>query len=384
MHLRMIVQRWWATAMMNPSDVFPRFERTKKEHLSEGAQLQLPWLEPFVVNAPSLVGDALDSMLATLADGSPAEAPGENESRQAAVKPPRKGRKGFNHGGRRAGAGRKPAPRAKTLHRARVVHDPDCPVHVVLRLRPEIIPTLRLVQIRKLVKNIVWDQTHPSRIYAEAFRTVEFSIQRHELHLIVEAKALPGVTTKAGKPYTATQALRGGVSGFMISFAHRLNKLAGRGQKGKVWASRYERRDLRTPEAARDALETIFRMGGARGQHVVEEVSGIDEFSSASSFAWFENRPALPEIDEVEEGWPVLGAETALARLAWRAAGPIYSTPLAELRGGESALVIDAFATMHERSPLVDLDDTHREHIRRYGRPTSDIRGAYHPYLDER
>lgn len=289
--------------------------------------------------------------------------------------------KGNNHGGRRPGAGRKRKPQ-KTPHEPRPVHEAAFPVRITLRLRPELIQTLRTLPISKLVKNIAWDQLHPSRIYSEAFRIVDYSIQRHEIELIVEAKAHEGLTTRSGKPYTATQALRGGVSGFMISFAHRFNRLNGR-DRGKVWATRYQRRDLRTPDAMRTALRTLYRMAEDRGEIVHE--SGVDPCSSAVAFSWFENMPSSPEYDEEEEGWPVLPSETALGRGGWRLAGPLYSSIETEVFDLAAPTAKERRDDLIARAtPREYPGEFERHHILCYGRPKSRLRGAWAPYVGER
>lgn len=380
--------------MMNARDLFPRAK--SKRRSPEPVQLDLPWPDAQPLTLGSVDAFEVESPLHTLAraeeferirasevrggSGSPVATDEVLEiwRRRASACRNESKPKNRNHGGRRAGAGRKRNPK-RTPHLARTMHEAEYPVHVIVRVRPEVIQTLRVPSIGKLVKNIVWDQLHPSRIYSQVFRIVQYSIQRHEIHLIAEAKELEGATTKAGKPYTATQALRGGISGFVIAFAHRLNKLCGRGQTGKVWATRYERRDLRTPDAMRTALRTLFRMAEDRGE-VVDE-TGIDPYSSAVAFSYFENAPWGPDYDEEEEGWPPAASETALARGGWRLAGPLYSsieTEVFDLAAPCAKTRMEMLlAATHADVP----EDFHRRHVFCMGRPKSQLRGAYAPYV---
>src|SRR5881394_3461015 len=84
-------------------------------------------------------------------------------------------------GGRREGAGRKPAPRRRVSHRARPEHTARFPLHVVLRtLRG--IPSLRRRRIFDAVRAAV--EAGCSRF---GMRIVHFSVQGNHIHLIVEA-----------------------------------------------------------------------------------------------------------------------------------------------------------------------------------------------------
>ena len=101
-----------------------------------------------------------------------------------------------------------------------------------------------------------------TRRYAPAFKVIEFSIQDDHVHLIVEA---------TGKE-DAGDALRSGISGLVISFAKRLNKLLGR--KGKVWGDRWHGHELATPSEVRNTLVSSRRSRGRHARSIPCRVEG--------------------------------------------------------------------------------------------------------------
>jgi REP element-mobilizing transposase RayT len=113
-------------------------------------------------------------------------------------------------GGRRKGAGRPRTARPSVPHVARPPHKRRHPVHVTLRAKRGL-PYFRRQAVASLVRRVLEKQT--TRPYEKTFQVVHFSIQDDHLHLIVEAD---------------DDALRTGVSGFVISFARRLNRMLDR------------------------------------------------------------------------------------------------------------------------------------------------------------
>lgn len=240
------------------------------------------------------------------------------------------------HGGKRAGSGRKRGRRPATLHRRRPKHDPRRPVHVVCRVRVGLMLTLRNPMILKLVKEVLRDQRRSPRPYRKSFRAVEFSVQRGHIHLIVEAWNEPGVVKENGQPYTADDALSGGVRGFEIAFAMRLNRLFGRREKanGKVWFGRYYRVDISSPTQMKRVLRYIFRNGTKHGE-TQGIIRGLDVYSSGIRFPFFEDQPVMPPdpLDSTEP-WPAREIRTWLLREGWRRGedGPLYSSLAAQER----------------------------------------------------
>ncbi len=205
-------------------------------------------------------------------------------------------------GGKRSGAGRKrKSERARTFvaHRARPVHKKRHPVHVTVRARKGL-PSFRHQLVHDMVKQIL-EQQQRVRRYRADFQVVHYSVQSNHLHLVIEA------TDKA--------AMRSGVSGLVIAFAKRLNKLLSR-VTGKVWQGRYHSRDLTTPSDVRNALVYLlqnFRKHGATTYGPV-----VDHYSSALRFSgWSTWVGSLPDPSPLParrprtwllgEGWSTRG-----------------------------------------------------------------------------
>lgn len=148
-------------------------------------------------------------------------------------------------GGKRAGAGR-PRKLAKDRtfipHHPRPVHKKRHPTHVTLRARRGL-PTFRSQRVHTMLRGILERQLLRRR-YRDDFQVVHYSIQSNHLHVIVES--------------TDNRAMRSGVSGLVIAFAKRLNKLLQR-LTGKVWSDRYHARELTTPREVRRALVYVLQ-----------------------------------------------------------------------------------------------------------------------------
>jgi len=114
----------------------------------------------------------------------------------------------FRRGGKRRGAGRKPrGARAGERHAARPAFKSHHPLHVVMRVVPEV-GSLR----RRAMYKALRDATITAAL-RERFRIVHISLQRTHVHLLVEADH------KA--------ALGRGMQGFLISAARRINTALG-------------------------------------------------------------------------------------------------------------------------------------------------------------
>jgi hypothetical protein len=145
-----------------------------------------------------------------------------------------------------------------------------------------------------------------TRAYEPAFQVAHFSVQESHVHLIVEAN---------------DDALRTGVSGFVISFARRLNRLLRR--KGRVWSERYHRHELTTPRAVHHVLAYVFnnyRKHGVRVRGLPPDLGFADHYSSAPRFrAW-----TVPVVHFADtEPWPRVTARTWLLGKGWQTHGPI-------------------------------------------------------------
>ncbi|ACL67417.1 protein of unknown function DUF1568 [Anaeromyxobacter dehalogenans 2CP-1] len=194
------------------------------------------------------------------------------------------------HGGRRAGAGRKPSgARAGVSHHGRPAVTGSTPVDVTLRVLPHV---WNLRSLRAL--RVIEEALEAATAARSTFRVVHFSLQGNHLHLIVEAEE--------------ARALSAGMQGLCIRLAKGLNRMMGR--RGKVFADRYHARVLATPSEVRNALAYVLlnhrshlaRMGKPVGH------GGVDRFSSGWWFdGWRGGGPAMttapPKVTAAPRTW---------------------------------------------------------------------------------
>jgi REP element-mobilizing transposase RayT len=196
-----------------------------------------------------------------------------------------------SRGDRREGAGCKPAPGRRTApHRRRAKHDRHCPSHVTLRACADV-PSLRGDRLSRILQRTLGAANRGD------FRVLHFSLQRDHMHLLVEADGPLG--------------FRRGVQGLAVRLAKAVNRLVGR--RGRVWASRYHCRLLRTPREVRNAL--VYVLNNWRKHE--RDVRGLDPSSSARFFDGWQN------VVPVAVAAPVARARTWLVRVGWRRYGAI-------------------------------------------------------------
>jgi len=163
-------------------------------------------------------------------------------------------------GGKRAGAGRKPAGRlAGVSHARRPKLAARHPVHVTMKLSAGL-PSLRSrAPFRRITAAFSASRVRPG------FRLVQFSVQSNHVHLVVEADG--------------TRELSRGMQGLGVRVARSLNRLWRR--RGKLFADRYHARILRTPREVRNALAYVLRNSERHGTRYLD---GPDPFSSGDAF----------------------------------------------------------------------------------------------------
>src|SRR5687767_9903094 len=140
-------------------------------------------------------------------------------------------------GGARKGAGRNPnGPRAMVSRNARPPLNGRHPVHVTMRVLPEI-PSLRVLNgwVRRA---LIAGADKPG------FRLIHFSIQGNHIHLIAEADD--------------TVRLSRGMQGLTIRIARALNEALSR-KRGKVFSDRYHQHVLTSPSETRAALTYVLQ-----------------------------------------------------------------------------------------------------------------------------
>jgi len=209
-------------------------------------------------------------------------------------------RESSNWGGRRPGAGRKPAPDARILHRSREGFGALQAGHVTLKTRPEV-PSLRSV---RLVREL--ERSFAKLRKRRDFRLVHYSLQGNHAHLIVEAKD--------------PEALGRGMKALGARLARAVNRVFRR--RGPVLADRYHLRVLRTPTEVRGALAYVL----LNARRHSRKASGVLRCDPASSGRWFDGWRRRPEVHRSQAGLrspPVARARSWLLRVGWRRHGLI-------------------------------------------------------------
>jgi REP element-mobilizing transposase RayT len=215
-------------------------------------------------------------------------------------------------GGRRPGAGRKPAPGARILHRSREGLGARHACHVTLKMRPGV-PSLRSV---RLVRELEYSFAKLRR--RRDFRLVHYALQGNHAHLIVEAKD--------------AEALGRGMKALGARLARAVNRIFRR--EGSVLADRYHLRVLRTPREVRSALAYVL----LNARRHAKRASGVWRCDPASSGRWFEGWRRRPETSPSQarlRSPPVAKARSWLLRVGWRRHGLIdpLELPGARRRG---------------------------------------------------
>ena len=178
-------------------------------------------------------------------------------------------------GGKRRGAGRPPkSHRAGAPHTQRPFLAERYPVHVTLRVVPEI------GSLRKRAMYAAIRQATLTAASHGMIRIVQISIQRRHLHLLVEAK---------NKKMLAV-----GIQSFEISAARHLNVAVGKirrqpRRRGSVFVDRYHAEIIKSPTQARNALMYLLANWRKHGEDGVAPMSTwkFDWFSSAPQFAYW-------------------------------------------------------------------------------------------------
>ena len=210
-------------------------------------------------------------------------------------------------GGKRRGAGRKPRGRRGVRHVRRPAVSPHEPVHITLRVVPEV-GRLRRGKCHQAVREAL--KTSVKRQLGR-FRVCHISIQGNHLHLLAEAED--------------RQALSRGMQGFAISCAKHLNARLGHGKKprrGRVFADRYHAETLEYPQRVRHCLSYVLN-NWRRHREDAGRSWRVDPFSSGRTFSGWTDASALIELRPGEEPLMVWFPRTWLLREGWQRYGPI-------------------------------------------------------------
>jgi REP element-mobilizing transposase RayT len=208
--------------------------------------------------------------------------------------------------------GRPRKPGAPVYHVRRPPIPARFPLHVTLRLRPEVGREVGSLRKRRFIA--AFRRTLRPACEQGQFRVVHYSIQTNHLHLIVEA---------AGK-----QALGRGMKSIAIRFARAVNRVFAR--LGPVLHGRYALRILATQREVRHALAYVLlnvRKHWFERYGVAPPVR-LDEASSGRWFdGWSGARPP-PDLPSCE----VAKAHTYFLRQGWRRHGLIRRDEVPGLR----------------------------------------------------
>ena len=175
------------------------------------------------------------------------------------------------HGGRRPGAGRPSRGRRYVPHRSRPRISRHHPLHITLRVRPDV-PNLRVAKFGREFR-----RTLAECCVRFGFRVVHYSVQSNHAHIIIEA--------------SNRKRLANGMKSLAARFARAINRVFAR--CGKVLAERYHLRRLSSPRQVRNALAYVLLNARKHAwqRYRRKLVPEIDAFSSGQ---WFDGwKPAI-------------------------------------------------------------------------------------------
>jgi REP element-mobilizing transposase RayT len=216
-------------------------------------------------------------------------------------------------GGFRIGAGRKRSRdlRFDPSHARRPELSFKHPVHVILRTSWRV-PRLRQRRGYEAIRRVLL-----FCVGGDDFRVTHISLQKNHIHLIVEA--------------ASKDALRRGMQRFAIRAARAINAAFDR--EGKVFAFRYNAKQIHTARYARNAISYVLNNWRRHREDWYERESEtlFDAYSSAASFAgWCGRKRAVPVTSFGDEDFPeplvplpVSAPRTDLLRFDWQLYGLI-------------------------------------------------------------
>ena len=227
---------------------------------------------------------------------------------------PKLDKNGQRRGGKRPGAGRpKKGERASERHKTREAFKPNHPIHVTLRVAPDVVSLRGRALYQALRAALV-------TTYARnCIRICHISIQGTHIHLIVEANN--------------RDSLARGIQGFEIAAARHINaavtRRTGVRRTGTVFPDRYHAVIIRSPRQARSNLAYV--VNNWRKHREVQRGAlrqwPVDLFSSAPTFDGFADfDPRAVEWPPTYLPLPVFQPRTWLLSTGWKQFGLVRTT----------------------------------------------------------
>jgi REP element-mobilizing transposase RayT len=198
------------------------------------------------------------------------------------------------HGGRRPGAGRpKDKRRNLVTHAQRPEVTESTPVHVTLRVRPDVWNLRSQRSFFAIEKALLAAREAPD------VRVVHYSVQGNHVHLVVEAKDRVALARR--------------IKGFEIRIARAINHAMKR--RGSVFADRYHTRVITSLRDMRNVLAYVLKN---RRHHVGPKAAPIDPYSSGDRFDGWDEK-----VSPITRAILVDAPGSWLLRTGWRRYGPI-------------------------------------------------------------
>jgi REP element-mobilizing transposase RayT len=209
-------------------------------------------------------------------------------------------------GGKRKGAGRPPkGKRSSERHKARPRLKKSHPVHVVLRVVPEVGRLRRRNLYRAIQRGMV------TAIPRHDFRICDVSVQGNHIHLIVEADD--------------ERALARGMQGFQISTAKHINRAlsqeTGRRRTGQVFADRYHATQLTSPRQVRHGLCYVRNNWRRHGEDRKLPGRAFDPFSTGEYSGGWDDGATTYWLRDDDVILPICRPQSWLLSTGWRTAG---------------------------------------------------------------
>jgi len=225
---------------------------------------------------------------------------------------------GTGRGDTRVGAHRGGRPlkgaRRAAGHRKRIQFKPNQPLHVVLRVVPEV------GSLRHKLMFVAIQQATIVAARQEDARIVEMSVQRTHVHLIVEAKDAKALA-RLMQAFEISAAK-------LINRAHSAKRKVEQRRRGRVFTDRYHVTVITSPRQMRHTLAYVMNNWRKHGedQSALMRRFAVDPFSSGfTSQVWADDgggggREAFPDTYR-----PLLvrPAMTWMASVGWRSHGLI-------------------------------------------------------------